>query len=165
MMLARWLISGLVGVCLTTSIAIAQKSAPQNAAYGDKEAVYFRLFSKSMIRNASPEQAARMRKSEAENRERFDTRQQARREQQAAAKQQSEVSAVQSEPRQAQIPTPAAKRGKSKVYKWVDANGRVHFGDAPKGNDAKELTVGGVARIQGTPSAAPTILKKVDNSD
>lgn len=164
MMRARWLIAGLVGVCLSTNIAVAQKTAPQTAANSDKKALYFPLFSKSMIRNASPEQAARMRQSEAENHERFNARQQ-RREQQAAAKQQSEVDARQSEPPQTQLPAAADRRGKSKVYKWVDANGRVHFGDAPQGSDAKELTVGGAARIQGAPPSSPTTLRKIDNSN
>ncbi len=29
----------------------------------------------------------------------------------------------------------------AKVYKWVDENGNVHFGDRPAGNDAQELEI------------------------
>ena len=159
---ARWCIGVLVGVCLGTNITVAQNADPPLAVDNDKEAEYFPLFSETMIGNASAAQAARMRKSEADNRERFDARQRARREQQAQPKQAAEVNASQSEPQQEKVPAPSEKRNKSKIYKWVDANGRVHFGDAPQGNKATEVTVGGGARIQGSPPPAPRILKKAE---
>jgi len=144
---SRWLIGAFAGICLM-STAFAQTSAqPQEER--EQEAVYSPLFSETMIQRAAPEQGARMRKSEAGNRQRFDARQQALRDQRAAAKQANE------EARQKAERAPAPRRGKSKVFKWVDANGRVHFGDAPQGQNAKEVKVGGAARIQGTPPPPP----------
>ena len=114
--------------------------------------VYSPLFSEDMIRNASPTQAARMRETEAQNRRAFEARQQARRERQASAEAQAQAA---QQKRQSAVPTATPTRGKSKVFKWVDANGRVHFGDAPQGRNAKEVKVGGAARTQGTPLPPP----------
>jgi hypothetical protein len=143
----RRLSSMLAGVLLTANIAIAQDKVPRKAQEFGKQTAYFPLFSDEMIRNASPVQAARMRESEAGNRARFDARQQARREDKEATEEPAEVR----EPR----PAPVAKHRHGKVYKWVDANGRVHFGDAPQGRNAREVKVGGAARIKGTPPPAP----------
>ena len=124
--------------------------------------LYSPLFSEDMIRNASPPQAARMRATEAQNRRAFETRQQARREQQASTE--AEAQAAQQK-RESAVPAATPTRGKSKVFKWVDANGRVHFGDAPQGRNAKEVKVGGAARIQGTPLPPPGQRQKESAAD
>jgi hypothetical protein len=140
------LIAAIAGVCLT-SAAFAQNDAQQS----EDEPVYFPLFSEAMIQSAPPEQAARMRETEARSRQAFDKRQQAIRDRNAKAQ---EDAARQARER-ALASTTRRQQGKNKVYKWVDADGRVHFGDAPRGQDAKEVSVGGVARIKGAPPPPP----------
>ncbi len=149
------LIAALAGACMA-SIAIAQTSTQQP----DQEPVYSPLFSEAMIHNASPTQAVRMREAEARNRQAFETRRQARRDQQAS--QQTEAAERE---RRAAASASTPRRNKSKVFKWVDADGRVHFGDAPRGQDAKEIKVGGAARVQGTPLPPPGQARKADDSN
>lgn len=108
--------------------------------------VYQPLFSPEMIEQASPEQATRMRATEQRNRAAWDERQEATRQREQAAQQrtqQAEQSAQQ----------PRAK--KNKIYKWVDKDGRVNFGDAPEGQGAEEIEVKGIAREQGNPPPPP----------
>ena len=124
--------------------------------------VYSPLFSEDMIRNASPTQAARMSEAEAQNRKAFEDRQQARRAQQASTEAQAQAA---QQKRQSAAPAATPTRGKSKVFKWVDANGRVHFGDAPQGRNAKEVKVRGAARIQGTPLPPPGQRQKEADED
>lgn len=127
--------------CLLTlaapDIASAQDVSPP---------VYQPLFSPEMIEQASPEQATRMRATEQRNRAAWDERQEATRQREQAAQQrtqQAEQSAQQ----------PRAK--KNKIYKWVDKDGRVNFGDAPEGQGAEEIEVKGIAREQGNPPPPP----------
>jgi hypothetical protein len=121
-------------------------AAPGVASGQDASApVYQPLFSPEMIEQASPEQATRMRATEQRNRQAWDERQEAirQREQAAQRTQQAEQSA----------PQPRTK--KNKIYKWVDKDGRVHFGDAPAGQGAQEIEVKGIAREQGNPPPPP----------
>lgn len=108
--------------------------------------VYQPLFTPQMIEQASPEQATRMRATEERNRQAWEERQAAVREREQAARQAE----------QAAQPAPAQRaRGRSKIYKWVDKDGRVHFGDAPEGQGAQEIEVRGIAREQGRPPPPP----------
>lgn len=123
-------------------------AAPGVATAQDESApVYQPLFTPEMIEQASPEQAMRMRATEERNRQAWDERQEATRQREQAAQrsQQAEQSAQQ----------PRAK--KKKIYKWVDKEGRVHFGDAPEGQGAQEIEVKGIAREQGNPPPPPGV--------
>ena len=156
-MKSQWLIAAVAGACLTGA-AIAQEPAQQQDQ--QQEPVYFPLFSEEMIRAASPEQAARMRETETRNRQAFDARQQSLRERREGA---NEDAAGQA--RQDPVPTRPRRRGKSKVFKWVDANGLVHFGDTPPSRGAQEVHVGGAARIEGTPPPAPGRARDTEESE
>jgi len=105
---------------------------------------YHPLFTDDMIQRASPEQGQRMRVTEDRNRQAFEDRQTVLRTRREAEEQQARQQAA-----------PTLARGPSKIYKWVDKNGRVHFGDARQSSDAQEVTVGGAARIKGTPLPPP----------
>lgn len=107
---------------------------------------YQPLFTPEMIERAAPEQGTRMRITEERNRAAWDERQEAATKREQAAAQAREAS-------QPAADQPA--RAKSKIYKWVDKDGRVHFGDAPEGRGAKEIEVGGIARIPGNPPPPP----------
>ena len=138
-----------VTVAVTAITLLLLSLAPVHAQQPEQPQRYRPLFTDRMIRDAStPEQAARMRETEAKNRGLFDRRQKERLEKQQAAEREAQAA----EEARANARRPARPaRSKGKVYKWVDANGRVHFGDAPRGENAKEVKVGGVARIKGTP--------------
>lgn len=147
-MKARCVATAVTGIALLMLCLV-----PVHAQQPEQPPNYRPLFTDRMILDAStPEQADRMRKTEAKNREIFDSRQKAQREKaqtaerEARAAEEARVSALR--------PTPPV-RSQRKVFKWVDANGRVHFGDAPQSKNAKEIKVGGVARIQGTPPPPP----------
>ena len=147
-MMARRVASAVTGIALLMLTLL-----PVHAQQPEQPPRYRPLFTDRMIRDAStPEQADRMRETEAKNRGVFDSRQKARLE---------EKEAIEREARAAEEARVSARRpakpvrSKGKVFKWVDANGRVHFGDAPQGKDAQEVKVGGVARIQGTPPPPP----------
>ncbi len=109
------------------------------------ENTYRPLFTPEMIRSASPAQAQRMRATEERNRKAWDERQAKRREAENASARRAESQAS---------GAPPAQR-KRKIYRWVDKDGRVHFGDAPPGRGAEEVTVRGVARVKGNPPPAP----------
>ena len=145
-MMFRLSIAALLGP-LALSAVLAQESPSDNQVQNAKQLVYFPLFSEEMISNASPGESRRMRSTEDRNRKKFEERQQILRE-----RNEDEV-----EPDSAaqRAPAPNAPRAKSKIFKWVDGDGRVHFGDAPQGSNAKEVKVGGAARIQGTPPPPP----------
>ena len=147
----QWLIMALTSVCLS-SIALAQEPEQQQENRREQEPVYFPLFSEEMIQSASPEQSIRMRETEARNRQAFDSRMRALRDQDTAQKQEASTQA----PRQDAETAPLPQRGKRKIFKWVDANGRVHFSDVPQGRNAKEINVGGAARIRGNPPPLPS---------
>lgn len=133
---------------------------PVNAQQPEQPQRYRPLFTDRMILDAStPEQAARMRETEAKNRALFDRRQKAAQEKQQAAER--EARAAEESQVSARRPSSPVK-SKGKVFKWVDANGRVHFGDTPQNKNAQEIKVGGVARIQGTPLPPPG---RKDNND
>jgi len=121
------------------------RAQPPDEAPGER---YQPLFSEEMIRRAPPEHRERMRAVEAQHRAAFERR---RREQAQAPGARGGADA-QAAPSDA---PPAARRGRTRVYKWVDEQGRVHFGDAPEGRGAEEIEVGGAARIQGTPPPPP----------
>lgn len=107
--------------------------------------VYQPLFTPQMIEQASPEQATRMRATEQRNRQAWEERQEAMRQRDQAAQRTREAEQSAQQPR--------AK--KSKIYRWVDKQGRVNFGDAPEGQGAQEIEVKGIAREQGNPPPPP----------
>jgi hypothetical protein len=131
----RSLLAGLA--CLLASATWAQDSG---------ENTYRPLFPPETIEAASPEQARRMRATEERNRKAWEERQAKLR-----AASQSKAN-----PARGQSAAPAP-RARKKIYKWVDKNGRVHFGDAPQGSGAQEVEVRGAARIQGNPPPAPSL--------
>jgi hypothetical protein len=102
---------------------------------------YQPLFTPEMIEQASPEQATRMRATEQRNRQAWDERHEATRQRDQAAQRVREAEQSAQQPR--------AK--KKKIYRWVDKEGRVNFGDAPDGQGAQEIEVKGIAREQGNP--------------
>lgn len=110
-------------------------------ALGQDPAVqeYLPLFSPEMIEQASPEQAARMRTTEERNRQVWDERQ-------AAARQHEQTEAQQAR-EASQSASEQPPRAKNRIFKWVDKDGRVHFGDAPQGQGAQEVEVRGITRV------------------
>ena len=153
----HWLQTALLGLCVAFSANAQQAPIP-----ADQEATYIPVYSDKMIKEASPEQAAIWRKVEADNRRRFNERQLKLQDRKLEAEEESrarqdaaeqKAAAERARREAAAAPKPTIRR--SKVYKWVDANGRVHFGDAPQGRNAKEIKVGGAARIKGTPLPPP----------
>lgn len=147
-MKARCVATAVTGIALLMLCLV-----PVHAQQPEQPPNYRPLFTDRMIRDASaPKQADRMRETEAKNRGLFDSRQKARREKREATEREARTA----EEARVSARQPAKPiRSKGKVFKWVDANGRVHFGDAPQSKDAKEVNVGGVARIQGTPPPPP----------
>ena len=120
--------------------ALAQDN-PQGDGYNP-------LFPEAMYLRASPQQRREMEAAEARNRSAWQQRKQ--QEQAAAAAAQSSEQPPDQGSGQAPVaaPPPAAApvtpRRKSKIYKWVDENGRVQFGDAPpRSGDAEEVKVRG----------------------
>ena len=147
-MIARSVTAAVTGITL-----LLLSFAPVQAQQPEQPQRYRPLFTDRMIRDAStPEQAARMRETEAKNRGLFDRRQQERREKHQAAEREAQAA---EEARVSALRPARPPRTKGKVYKWVDANGRVHFGDAPRDKNAQEVKVGGVARVKGTPLPPP----------
>lgn len=147
-MMARRVTSAVTGIAL-----LMLASLPVHAQQPEQPPRYRPLFTDRMIRDAStPEQAERMRATEAKNRGLFDSRQKTRREEKDTAER--EARAAEEARESARRPAQPA-RSKGKVFKWVDANGRVHFGDAPQSKNAQEVKIGGVARTQGTPLPPP----------
>jgi hypothetical protein len=128
--------AGVLALAMPCTV-LAQDSAAQQ---------YQPLFTQEMIEKATPEQAARMRITEERNRAAWDERLEAARKREQAAAQ----------ARQAPPAPDQAPRAKTKIYKWVDKDGRVHFGDAPAGQGAKEVEVGGIARVPGNPPPPPS---------
>ena len=147
-MMARRVATAITGITLLMLALV-----PVHAQQPEQPPRYRPLFTDRMIRDAStPEQGDRMREAEAKNRGLFDSRQKARLEKKEAAEREARAA----EEARVNARRPAKPvRSKGKVFKWVDANGRVHFGDAPQSKNAQEVKVGGVARIQGTPPPPP----------
>lgn len=50
----------------------------------------------------------------------------------------------------------------TKVYRWVDANGNVHYGDQPPPAQAQELKQSAPTAISAPPAAAPSAAEGVD---
>lgn len=111
----------LLGAVCTTVEAQDNAGAP-----------YQPLFTDAMIRSAAPEQRERMRAAEENNRRAYERRQKA-----------SEQAATPDAAAPASSPPPRVRPRRSKIYRWVDDRGRVHFGDAPAGEGAEEITVRG----------------------
>jgi len=132
----------LAALC-AAPLAFAQDT-PQPARGPD---AYLPLFTPEMIQRASPEQAERMRITEERNRATWEARQRAARAQAAEIARREQAAA---EP-------PPRPQGRNKIYRWVDKDGNVHFGDAPAGDGAKEVEVGGVARQSGNPLPPPNL--------
>ena len=134
--------AALAVLCAATA-AFAQERAGAPAAPG----AYLPLFTPEMIQRASPQQRERMRATEAQNRAAWEARQRAARARAEDAARGEQTDAA---------PAPRAKR-RSRIYRWVDKDGNVHFGDAPQGSGAQEVQVRGVAREAGTPPPPPRL--------
>ena len=139
-MRTRWLVAALAGSCLTT-IAFAQGSTVQPEA--DSPAFpgspNFPELLKPPARNATePPAAVRT----------------------------PQAPASQSVERRADAPQATTQaRRKSKIFKWVDANGRVHFGDAPRDKNAKEIKIRAATRTPPASSPAPRDPQQAVDSD
>jgi hypothetical protein len=137
-------VAGVLLLCLCTTA----RGQTEERAEGETGR-YNPMFTPEMIARATPDQARRMREAEERNRQSWESRQAALRASRNAdegatrADGGAEASAASGAPRRA---------GRSKIYRWLDKNGNVHFGDAPAGHDAEEIKVGGVAR---GPAQAP----------
>jgi hypothetical protein len=138
---------GALLLCLCTT---ARGQAEERA--GGEAAGYNPMFTPQMIARATPEQARRMREAEARNRQAWESRQAALRASRNAGR--AEGGAVATDAAEA---APAPRRtGQRRIYRWRDEYGNVSFGDAPTGNDAEEVKVGGVARGPGRPLSPTT---------
>lgn len=115
---------------------------------GPPPAPYQPLFTDAMIANAAPEQRERMRAAEEDNRRAYERRREAN---EAAA-----APAVTAPAREVRTP-------RSRIYRWVDEAGRVHFGDAPTGKGAQEITVRGAAASP--PPPAPPVRGSVPRGE
>jgi hypothetical protein len=106
---------------------------------------YIPLFSPEQIANASETQRKRMESTEKLNRSSW----MKRRQDAAEAKAKLEASAP--------PPKPAKPKytRKGKIYKWVDAQGRVHFGDSPPGKGSEQIKLRNTAPAKGAPPPPP----------
>ena len=95
---------------------------------------YIPLFTEAQIRNASPQTQPRMRETERINLQAWTRRQQNRSVGNVSAEDPAEPAA---EP-VSRAPRAAPRR---KIYRWVDADGRINFGDNPPGKAAREVKV------------------------
>jgi hypothetical protein len=117
---------------------------------------YIPLFSPKQIANASEKQRKRMQSTEMLNRSSW-----MKRRQDAAVAKAKQAASV-----PPPIPAPPKYTRKGKIYKWVDAQGRVHFGDAPSGNDSEQVKLRNTAPAQGAPPPPPAPhLKKGGDDD
>ena len=116
---------------------------------------YIPLFSPEQIANAPEKQRKRMQSTEKLNRSSW----MKRRQDTADAKAKQAASAPPPKPAQ-----PKYTR-KGKIYKWVDAQGRVHFGDAPTGKDSEQINLRNTAPALGAPPPPPAPHLKKDGGD
>ena len=142
------IVAGILGVVLL-AIGITAKAQSAEAL----PAGYIPLFSQEQIDAASPQAKSRMIETEQRNRKAWIERSKRRSASSggdtpsasARAERESEPSAA----------APAPRPKKRKIYRWVDANGRVNFGDTPPAAKHEEVSVRGTAAPTGAPSRAP----------
>lgn len=147
-LLSTWAV--LAGVLTATATSVLAQGNAEGGGYS-------KIFPEEMYRRATPQQRREMEAAEARNRATWEARQQQQREQAADAAEQAPGQAQSRPPAaasQAPPPTPPAvtPQRKAKIYKWVDENGRVVFGDAPRGADAEEVKVRGTGRSAPAPA-------------
>ena len=106
---------------------------------------YIPLFTPQQIAKASERTRTRMQATEDMNRQAW----QERRRKLAETKAKKEAEA-----RAALKPAAPSYTRKGKIFKWVDAQGRTHFGDAPTGNNAQQIKLHDTNPPQGAPSPA-----------
>ena len=114
---------------------------------------YIPLFTPEQISKASEIQRKRMQSTEKLNRDTWINRRK------DAAAEKAKQAAAASPPK----PPPPKYTRKGKIYKWVDAQGRVHFGDAPTGKDSEQIKLRNTAPAEGAPPPPPAPhLKKAE---
>ena len=118
---------------------------------------YIPLFTKQQIAKAPKGTRKRMQATENMNREAWVNRRRKRAE--VKARKEAEDQAA------AQPVTPKYTR-KGKIYKWVDAQGQVHFGDAPAGNNSRQIKLRNTDPPQGAspPASAPHLQKSDEDT-
>ncbi len=111
---------------------------------------YIPLFSQDQISKAPKDARKRMQDTEQMNHDAWLKRRQQEAEAEAEAKKAAESNA-------AAPPPPPDYSRKGKIFKWVDAQGRVHFGDAPSGSNAKQIKLRNIEPPKGAapPAVAP----------
>lgn len=104
---------------------------------------YIPLFTPEQIAKAAKESRKRMQATEKMNHEAWVKRRKDR----AAVKARTQAPAAAS-------PPPPKYTRKGKIYKWVDAQGRVHFGDAPSGKNSQQIKLRNTSPPKGAPPPA-----------
>lgn len=132
-------------VSLRALIIAAIMISPGSVAQTDPPG-YTPLFSREQIERAGPESRQRMIDTERAHREAWLERNPP----------QPVVGTGEDPAEPAATPTrsspPPRSRRPSRIFRWVDDNGQVHFGDRPGGEQAKEVTV----RDRTSPPQPPT---------
>ena len=127
--------AGLTGVLLAVSAAGQDPPLPPG---------YIPLFSPEQIENASPETRQRMIDTERVNREAWAKRAQERPAGSGEDPARQRAGDNEGQPAAA-APPPARSATRRKIYRWVDKNGRVNFGDTPPPTAASEVKLRGTA--------------------
>jgi hypothetical protein len=134
----------LLSLCNTAGGQVEERAGGEAGGYNP-------MFTPQMIARATPEQARRMREAEARNRQAWESRQAALR----ASRNAGGAEGDGGNDEAAKAAPTSRRAGQRRIYRWRDEYGNVSFGDAPAGNDAEEVKVGGVARGPGR-SLSPT---------
>ncbi len=142
----------------TLPLSLQQTPQQQAQQQAQDEAVdqYMPLFTPEQMAKASEGSRKRMQATEKMNRDAWIKRRQRR----AEAK--AEKEAASRAP--AQPPAPKYTR-KGKIYKWVDDQGRVHFGDAPTGENSQQIKLRNTQPAIGGPPPATAPHLKASGED
>ncbi len=125
--------STLRSVAAATALGLAALALPALAQETPPD--YIPLFSKEQIEQASPEAKSRMIETEERNRKAWIER----------SKQEPSGDTPLAQDENQRAAAPRATPRKRKIYRWVDAQGRVNFGDTPPSGTREEVNVRGTA--------------------
>ena len=147
------------GLAQTTLPQSIPQTLPQTTTQSPEQSPdpYIPLFTEQQIAKASKGARKRMQATEEMNRQAWVERR--RKSAEVKARKEAEARAA------AQPAAPKYTR-KGKIYKWVDAQGRVHFGDAPAGNNSPQIKLRNTSPPQGAPppASAPHLQKSGEDS-
>ena len=131
-------------LCLCLSTVLLASHPVSSSAQDDD---YVPLFSQEQISKAAEGSRKRMQVTEKMNRDAW----MKRRKESADAKTKKAATAS-----AATKPAPPKYTRKGKIYKWVDAQGRIHFGDAPTGKKSEQIKLRNTKPSQGASKQSTT---------